>query len=84
LSLILQPEDMKFSVMLALVPTTGVSGSKAVTGMDVCIRKPLLVTSSVDRCVRVWNINVSAPNKPAGEFIPTLELVKTFDEEPTW
>ena len=79
-----QPEDLKFNPMLALVPTMGLSGSKAITGMDVCIRKPILVTCSVDRCVRVWNINVHTPNKPAGEFIPSLELVKVFDEEPTW
>jgi hypothetical protein len=26
-----------------------------ITGMDVCARKPLVVTCGVDRCVRVWN-----------------------------
>ncbi len=26
-----------------------------VTGMDVCIRKPIVATCSMDRSVRVWN-----------------------------
>lgn len=29
--------------------------SKAITGLSVCIRKPIVATSSLDRCVRVWN-----------------------------
>lgn len=29
--------------------------SKAITGLSICIRKPLVATSSLDRCVRVWN-----------------------------
>jgi hypothetical protein len=70
--------------MLASFPGSGVSGSKAVTGMDICVRKPIVVTVGVDRCLRVWNYNFNAANKPAGEFLPTLELTKQFDEEPTW
>ncbi|KAJ3190576.1 Cilia- and flagella-associated protein 57 [Irineochytrium annulatum] len=41
-----------------------------ITGMDTCIRKPLIVTCSSDRSVRVWNYLES-----------TSELVKTFPEE---
>ncbi|KAJ3044625.1 Cilia- and flagella-associated protein 57 [Rhizophlyctis rosea] len=41
-----------------------------VTGMDTCIRKPLIVTCSSDRSVRVWNYLES-----------TSELVKYFPEE---
>jgi len=29
--------------------------SSEVTGLDVCIRKPLVATCSVDKSVRVWN-----------------------------
>ena len=31
----------------------------------------------------MWNINTNTPNKPAGEFIPSQELMKAFDEEPS-
>ncbi|KAI9346401.1 WD repeat domain 65-like protein [Zopfochytrium polystomum] len=41
-----------------------------ITGMDTCIRKPLIVTCSSDRSVRVWNYLES-----------TSELVKYFSEE---
>jgi cilia- and flagella-associated protein 57 len=27
----------------------------AVTGVDVCIRKPLIATCSTDRSIRIWN-----------------------------
>ena len=26
-----------------------------ITGMDVCIRKPLIATCGLDRSVRIWN-----------------------------
>ena len=29
--------------------------SSAITGLDVCIRKPLVATCSLDHSVRVWN-----------------------------
>lgn len=29
--------------------------SKAITGLSICIRKPIVATSSLDRCLRVWN-----------------------------
>ncbi|KAL3688584.1 hypothetical protein R1sor_014893 [Riccia sorocarpa] len=29
--------------------------SEGITGLDVCYRKPLAVTSSTDKCIRVWN-----------------------------
>ncbi|KAI9224597.1 WD40-repeat-containing domain protein [Blastocladiella britannica] len=44
--------------------------SGAVTGMDTCIRKPLIVTCSADRSVRVWNY-----------MDASSELVKQFAEE---
>ena len=33
----------------------GVSSSAAITGMDVCLKRPLVVTCGADSCVRVWN-----------------------------
>ncbi|KAI8811436.1 quinon protein alcohol dehydrogenase-like superfamily [Cladochytrium replicatum] len=41
-----------------------------ITGMDTCIRKPLIATCSSDRSVRVWNYLEN-----------TSELVKYFPEE---
>ena len=43
-----------------------------VTGMDVCSRKPLLVTCGVDRSVRIWNYTTKK-----------CELVKFFADEPS-
>ncbi|CAM9161858.1 unnamed protein product [Discosporangium mesarthrocarpum] len=42
-----------------------------ITGMDTCVRKPLVATCGMDRTVRVWNI-----------VEQHLELWKTFPEEP--
>ncbi|TPX47853.1 hypothetical protein SeLEV6574_g02417 [Synchytrium endobioticum] len=44
--------------------------STVITGMDTCIRKPLVVTCSPDKTVRVWNY-----------LEPGSELVKAFPEE---
>merc|ERR1719389_272744 len=42
----------------------------AILGLDVCVRKPLVVTCGVDKTVRVWNY-----------VDKTCELAKTFTEE---
>eukprot|EP01137_Pigoraptor_chileana_P030193 Opistho-2@16440 len=42
----------------------------AVTGLDTCVRKPLIATCGLDRSVRIWNYVEN-----------TLELVKYFQEE---
>ena len=42
-----------------------------ITGLDVCLRKPLLVTCGSDKSVRVWNY-----------VDHSLETVKFFNEEP--
>ena len=44
--------------------------SGAITGLDVCVRKPLVVTCGLDKTVRVWNYQER-----------TLELSQTFTEE---
>ncbi|KAI9207650.1 WD40-repeat-containing domain protein [Polychytrium aggregatum] len=41
-----------------------------ITGLDTCIRKPLIVTCATDRSIRVWNYQEN-----------TCELVKYFQEE---
>ena len=49
-----------------------VSGTRTITGMDVCIRKPLIVTCGADESVRVWNyLNKS------------MDLTAYFEEDPT-
>ncbi|XP_028390638.1 cilia- and flagella-associated protein 57-like [Dendronephthya gigantea] len=41
-----------------------------ITGLDVCIRKPLIATCSLDRSVRIWNYETCS-----------LELSREFQEE---
>eukprot|EP00795_Rhopilema_esculentum_P004667 gene4667-20951_t len=41
-----------------------------ITGLDVCIRKPLVATCGMDRSIRIWNYETSS-----------LELYKQFQEE---
>eukprot|EP01135_Chromosphaera_perkinsii_P004015 Nk52_evm28s266 gene=Nk52_evmTU28s266 len=42
----------------------------AVTGLDLCYRKPIAATCALDKSIRVWNYNDNS-----------LELVNYFDEE---
>nr|CAB3267722.1 WD repeat-containing protein 65 [Phallusia mammillata] len=51
-------------------PLTHSFHSSSITGLDVCIRKPLIATCSLDRSVRIWNYETN-----------TLELYKVFQEE---
>ncbi|GLD61367.1 cilia- and flagella-associated protein 57 [Lates japonicus] len=44
--------------------------SKSITGLSVCLRKPLVATSSLDHSVRIWNYETKI-----------LELYKEFQEE---
>ncbi|XP_060925292.1 cilia- and flagella-associated protein 57 [Limanda limanda] len=44
--------------------------SKSITGLSVCLRKPLAATSSLDRSVRIWNYETKV-----------LEMYKEFQEE---
>uniref|UniRef100_A0A4W4FFW9 EML-like second beta-propeller domain-containing protein n=1 Tax=Electrophorus electricus TaxID=8005 RepID=A0A4W4FFW9_ELEEL len=44
--------------------------SGVITGLSVCIRKPLIATCSLDNSVRIWNFETNA-----------LELYKEFQEE---
>jgi len=46
---VLKSEDMKFE------PLSELFHSDQILGLDVCIRKPLVVTCGLDKSVRVWN-----------------------------
>jgi len=62
---VLHPADMRFEL---------VGGSfhvGAITGLDVCVRKPLLVTCGVDKSLRLWNYQTR-----------TLELCVFFPDTP--
>ena len=41
-----------------------------ITGLDICVRKPILVTCGVDKTVRVWNYHEK-----------TCEIMKFFHED---
>jgi len=45
-------------------------GPKQITGMDICVRKPLILTCSKDNSLRLWNFKTHE-----------MELVKNFPEE---
>ena len=63
---ILQPSDSHFHFLGG-----GGFHHKAITGLDCCIRKPLLVTCSADRSLRIWNYATKV-----------CEQVKHFADEP--
>ncbi|KAK1930342.1 Cilia- and flagella-associated protein 57 [Phytophthora citrophthora] len=75
---IAQSEDVEYVVTSFHQPSDpnttnngpGSGGLLHVTGMDVCVRKPLLVTCGLDRTVRVWNY-----------IDRTCEVAKRFNEE---
>ena len=46
---ILKAEEMNFELLSVDFH------SKDITGVDTCIKKPLVVTCSTDKSVRVWN-----------------------------
>ena len=61
---LLDASEMRFEPLVTSFHRCGV------TGVDVCVRKPLVATSSADKTVRVWNY-VDA----------RVEISKTFTEE---
>lgn len=46
----------------------------AITGMDTCIRKPLIATCSMDKSVRIWNFE-------SGYAIYTIGLYNHLNSE---
>ncbi len=61
---IMKPEEMNFEFLVSSFH------AGAATGLDTCLRKPLIATCGVDKSVRVWNY-----------FDKSLELLKFFHEE---
>ncbi|GBF89931.1 cilia- and flagella-associated protein [Raphidocelis subcapitata] len=61
---LMKPEEMNFEPLGPGVHTEGV------TGLDTCVRRPLVATCSTDRHVRLWNY-----------IDRTCELDKAFTEE---
>ena len=61
---ILKTEEMNFELLAQPFHLKGI------TCVDTCVRKPLVVTCSTDRSVRVWNYQEK-----------NAELVKSFSEE---
>ena len=53
------------------LPLSHLFHSGAITGLDVCVRKPLVVTCGSDNSVRIWNY-----------VERTLEVYDFFNEEP--
>jgi WD40 repeat protein len=45
--------------------------SRAIQGMDICIKKNLVATCSIDKTVRIWN-NLNPPQ---------LEIVELYNDE---
>jgi len=45
--------------------------SRAIQGMDICIKKNLIATCSIDKTVRIWN-NTNPP---------TLDICEVFNDE---
>lgn len=52
-------------------PLSDLFHTNAITGLDVCIRKPLIVTCGIDNAVRIWNYEKN-----------NLEVFEVFTEEP--
>lgn len=64
----IKDSDMKPVISLFHGPGLNAGG---ITGMDTCVRKPLVATCGMDRTIRVWNI-----------VEQRLDLSKAFQEEP--
>lgn len=68
---IMQAEDMAFRHLITPFHEPNAERVAEVTGLDVCVRKDLVVTCGADRTVRVWNSRTHA-----------VEIFKKFDESP--
>lgn len=51
---ILKEDAMNFELLSTSFHSPGVSGSH-ITGLDTCVRKPLIATCGLDKSVRIWN-----------------------------
>lgn len=67
---LLDTDDNNFDVVPCAWHGPGSTGKAVVTGVDTCLRKPLIATCGLDRTVRIWNYQERS-----------VELVKQFEEE---
>ena len=65
-----QHKDNGINPVISMFHGPGLN-SGGITGMDTCVRKPLVATCGMDRTVRIWNI-----------VEQRLDLWKAFQEEP--
>ena len=69
---IIKSEDTTFELLGTRLHAPNVSGQIAILGLDVCIRKPLVVTGGSDKSVRVWNFQDKS-----------VDLMRVFEEDIT-
>ena len=67
---IMKEDAMNFELLTTSVHAPGDNGAPHITGLDTCVRKPLVATCGLDKCVRIWNYETRE-----------IELCETFDEE---
>ena len=67
---ILKEDAMNFEPLTTSTHAPGDGGLPHVTGLDTCIRKPLVATCGLDKCVRVWNYETKE-----------VDLARSFGEE---
>jgi WD40 repeat protein len=63
--------ETNFELLSTPLHQPNLSGSAIITGLDVCVRKPLIATCAADKSVRIWNY-----------VDKTMELMRTFEEDP--
>jgi cilia- and flagella-associated protein 57 len=68
---ILKGADTNFELLATPLHEPNLSGRSIITGMDVCVRKPLMATCAADKSVRIWNY-----------VDKTMELMRVFEEDP--
>ncbi|XP_076813301.1 cilia- and flagella-associated protein 57-like [Clavelina lepadiformis] len=69
-SISMSSADLGKGEQASFEPLTHSFHSSTITGLDICIRKPLIATCSLDHSVRIWNYETNS-----------LELYKVFQEE---
>lgn len=66
---ILKEDAMNFELLSTSFHSPGISGSH-ITGLDTCVRKPLIATCGLDKSVRIWNY-----------LDKTTDIMKFFKED---
>ncbi|KAF1332535.1 Wd domain-containing protein, partial [Globisporangium splendens] len=66
---ILKEDAMNFELLSTSFHSPGIAGSH-ITGLDTCVRKPLIATCGLDKSVRIWNY-----------LDKTADIMKFFKED---